>query len=197
MVGWKYLGWVVGAFHIGVIVLYNALGLRQSMMAITTAGPTTECRLFDRLRDMGRKPPISTYAHLTGIATGYGFYAPHVASPYVIEVVACSEATGKCDTLTRPGWARGAGAVRYRAFTSSLRHLLPKKLRLYETDTLDIRYMRVLARQAAIGIADAHEAHAIRWRTYVVGLPSLYATRSAYATILIDEAIATSIPTGR
>lgn len=197
MVWWKRFGWVVGIFHIGMVVLYNVVGFRQSMMAVTAAAATTESRFFDRLRHVGRVPPLAVYARLTGIATGYGFYAPHVASPYVIEVVARSGTTGKCDTLTRPGWARGAGAVRYRAFTSSLRHLLPEKLRLYETDTLDIRYTRVLARQAAVGMADAHAAHAIRWRTYVVGLPRLHTTRTAYATLLIDEPIATSIQTDR
>src|SRR5690606_28733080 len=101
----------------------------------------------------------------------------------------------KCDTLTRPKWAQGAGAVRYRAFTSTLRHLLPQKQRLYKTDTLDIRYTRVLARQAALGIAQTYGAHAARWRTYAVRLPRLHAPHSAYATILIDEQIATPIPT--
>ncbi len=197
MVWWKRFGWVVGIFHIGMVVLYNVVGFRQSVMVVTAAETTTSSRFFDRLRHVGRVPPIAAYARFTGIATGYGFYAPQVASPYVIEVVARSGATGKCDTLMRPGWARGAGAVRYRAFTSSLRHLLPAELRLYETDTLDIRYTRVLARQAAVGMADAHAAHAIRWRTYVVGLPPLHATRSAYATLLIDEPVATSIPTER
>src|SRR5690606_14839785 len=159
---WKRLGWVVGAFHMSIVVLYNVVGFHQSTLVVARADTAGQSRFFDGLRRVGHLPAIASYARLTGIATGYGFYAPHVASPYVIEVAARSGAMGKCDTLTRPKWAQGAGAVRYRAFTSTLRHLLPQKQRLYKTDTLDIRYTRVLARQAALGIAQTYGAHAAR-----------------------------------
>ncbi|HLU15967.1 MAG TPA: hypothetical protein VKZ71_09045 [Burkholderiaceae bacterium] len=185
------------AFHVGIVVLYNVVGFHLSTLVVERAGTAGQSRFFERLRHLGHVTPIAVYARYTGIATGYGFYAPHVASPYVIEVAARPAAVGKCDTLTRPEWARGAGAVRYRAFTSTLRHLLPREQRLYETDTLDIRYTRVLARQAALGIAQTYGAHAVSWRTYVVGLPRLRARHTAYATTLIDEHGTTSIPAER
>lgn len=194
---WRRLGWVVGAFHIGTILLFNVVGYHMSLSVVAPQGIPQQSRFIDRLRSLGHTAPIVHYARFTGIATGYGFYSPHVASPYVIEVVACTGGPQPCDTLVRPGWARGAGAVRYRAFTASLRNLLPAEQRLYDTDTIAIRYTRVLARQAALHIAEAYGAQAYRWRAYVIHLPTLRARRSITATPLIDESLAASRITTR
>src|SRR5690606_20993369 len=125
MVWWRRLGWTAIVFHIGTILLYNIGGFHVSL-SVVEADTVCQSRLFDYVRQVGHSLPIAAYARLTGIATGYGFYAPHVASPYVIEVITGPDGMGQCDTLVRPRWAFGSGAVRYRAFTSSLRHLLPK-----------------------------------------------------------------------
>lgn len=195
--GWRGLGWLVGAFHIGTILLFNVVGFHLSLSVVAPEGIPPQSRLIHQLRKLGHTAPIMRYARFTGVATGYGFYAPHVASPYVIEVLACSGEPRKCDTLVRPRWARGAGAVRYRAFTTSLRNLLSEKQRLYDTDTLAIRYTRVLARQAALHMAEAHGASAARWRAYVIHLPGLGASHAAYATPLLDELLAAPFATTR
>lgn len=187
---WRRLGWVVGTFHIGTILLFNTVGFHMSLSVVAPQDVPRQSRFIDRMRNLASTAPIVHYARLSGTATGYGFYAPHVASPYVIEVLGNAGVRQPCDTLVRPRWARGAGAVRYRAFTASLRNLLPADRRLYDTDTLTIRYTRVLARQAALRIAEAHGMQATRWRAYVINLPPLRARRSVYATPLIDEPLA-------
>lgn len=186
MVWLRRLGWLVAAFHIGISLLYNIDGFQMSL-SVVRADTTGQRRLFHCLRGINHALPVAAYARLTGIATGYGFYAPHVASPYVIEVIAAPDATGRGDTLVRPQWASGGGAVRYRAFTSSLRHLLPEKLRLFDTDTLAIRYTGVLARQAAHRMTGSCQARPIRWRAYVLTLPTLRSPRSTFYTLLADE----------
>jgi len=186
MVWWKRLGWMVIAFHIGTALLYNIEGFHVSL-SVVGADTVSQSRLFDLLGRVSHSTPITAYARFTGLATGYGFYAPHVASPYVIEVVTYAEATGRCDTLIQPPWAFGSGAVRYRAFTSSLRYLLPEKRRLYDTDTLAIRYTRVLVRQAAHRFVGSCQTQPVWWRAYALTLPTLQAPHSTFFTLLADE----------
>ncbi len=177
---------VILLVHLGVPVLYNVQGFLQSLHIVkqddATLGPIA------RIQRVGAVRPLAAYGRLTGLATGYGFFSPHVASPFTIQAVACAAPDRLCDTLVRPHWAYGSGGVRYRAFTNGLRNLLPPHLQHgQQADSLTARYWRALAgRMAGRMLADRPGSRLAAWQVYVAALPGLNESTITYLQLYAD-----------
>lgn len=174
------------AFHIGVPVLHNVQGFLQSLHIVqqddSMVGTVAWMQRFARIWT------LDAYGRLTGLATGYGFFSPHVASPFTLQAVVCTVPNQVCDTLVRPAWAYGSGSVRYRAFTSGLRNLLPPHLQHGQADSLATRYTRVLAaRMARRMTADCPGSRLTSWQVYVAALPDLNGSALTYLQLHTDE----------
>jgi len=162
------------AVHLSIPVLHNVGGFLQSI-AIVQANDRQDglVAIIDRIQQMNEQHPLAAYGRYTGMATGYGFFAPHVASPFVLQAVVCQPGSPQCDTLAAPpGFARNT-AVRYRAFTSGMRNLLPETWQHYGTDPLAVRYTRALVRQTAQQWAARCGAELVSFSVYAVRLPTL------------------------
>ena len=175
---------LVMAVHLSIAVWHNLGGFLQSIAIVRGDQKDTKLHAFiSNIQQIGRPFPLATYGQHTGIATGYGFFAPNVASPFVLQAIVRQPGSHRCDTITAPPRLTGTTAVRYRAFTTGMRRLLPETWQHYGVDPLAERYTRVLARQTAQHWADCLGAELVSFSVYAVRLPTLRRPGTQYVDI--------------
>ena len=165
---------LIMAIHLSIPIMHNVGGFFQSLAIVKKNKERNDMHvLAERIQMFNERAPLSAYGRYTGVATGYGFFAPQVASPFMLQVVVNLEGHHRCDTIMAPPRLRRGEAVRYRAFTTSMRNLLPETWKHYGTDPLAVRYTQVLARHTAQQWAADLGGEMVSFSVIAVHLPTL------------------------
>ncbi|MFB2118008.1 hypothetical protein ACEVG1_02245 [Parapedobacter sp. 2B3] len=96
--------------HCSSLALHNAYGLL----------PAAKAPLLGKLLSSA---PIRTYGQLSGSRTGHGFFAPQVASMFMVQLL--RETPGDTIRWNGPVLRTGGGKTRYVVFLNQCQHLLP------------------------------------------------------------------------
>lgn len=133
--------------------------------------------------------PISVFLSYTGFDTGYGFFAPNVASDFVL-VFSLQDSSGNT-ILQRamPEFRQKESAVRYTSMYNMFLDKIAKKDQ--QDGDLYLKYLDVVIRQVAVAIKNAYPGTAhVQASLYLYDYPSLERLRSGdrkERAVLISE----------
>ncbi|SEL09473.1 hypothetical protein [Parapedobacter koreensis] len=149
----RHLGWyqriyiLCIAFHLSVMGVYNAwASLEGWYRGVATNGDSRwAAPLLQATRQVALYPTIHKYARLTGLNTGYTFFAPQVGSFYRYEVACADSDGGERSMVYHPPISGVEGYLRYQNFLELFQELLPNT----PDDHPDKRFARAVARNMA------------------------------------------------
>jgi len=133
------------AVHLLFITGHNILAIADGLREVYGVRPLPAAT-ESGLRTLLTNPIIAHYGVLTGIAMGYGFYAPQVGSPHV---AALELLTGnRRDTLFHPGLRTSTGIMRFSSaldvirWTTSTADTAAHRFAKHVVDQLAKRYLK-------------------------------------------------------
>ena len=136
------------AIHLAVLCLYNTWASLEGWNRLDVSEHATSVgeRIRMAVAEASSVTPILWYAKLTGLNTGYAFFAPQVGSFYYYEATCIDDAEMATYTAHHPPLSGTAGFLRYQNFLELFQVLLDET----PHDALDKRYARAVAKNMAI-----------------------------------------------
>lgn len=176
---------VIILFHLAVIGIHNGWASLEGWCRIRKATdvPTMVTSVREALQQAALSPLIHGYARITGLNTGYTFFAPQVGSFYSYEV-ACLAQDGSDDTVvSRPSLSGAQGYLRYQNFLE-LFHAFHSN---DPAEDADRRYARAVAKSMAKHLLSAPCSH---YRIQV----GVYTPQQTVYTLYADTVTAKPLP---
>lgn len=138
---------VVIVFHLLVICIHNTWASLEGWCRIRDSGdvPAVAAAVRQTLQQTALTPIIHGYARLTGLNTGYTFFAPQVGSFYHYEAACLAGDDINHRVVYRPALSGSQGYLRYQNFLE-LFHALQSESPAEDTER---RYARAVAKSMA------------------------------------------------
>lgn len=138
---------VVILFHLAVIGIHNIWASLEGWIRSREASnvPATATAMLQTMQQAALSPFIHGYARLTGLNTGYTFFAPQVGSFYHYEVACLGPECTSSDVVYRPALSGTQGYLRYQNFLEVF-HVLHSEDPAEDSER---RYARAVAKSMA------------------------------------------------
>lgn len=138
--------------------------------------------------DISQSLPVSMFASYTGFDTGYGFYAPNVASDFVMSFELKDENGNTLEEKMLPAFRSKESRVRYTTVFNMFLDKLSDKNRY---DRKYYRYLDLIIQQIAENVMKENpKASHVTTKLYLYDYPTIADYRKGKTTenfILIDE----------
>jgi len=172
-------------FHLTVIGIHNTWASLEGWCRIREATdvPAMVTAVREALQQAALSPLIHGYARLTGLNTGYTFFAPQVGSFYHYEVACLAPDGSDVRVVSRPPLSGAQGYLRYQNFLE-LFHVFHAD---DPAENADRRYARAVAKSVARHLLPAPCSH---YRIQV----GVYTPQQTVYTLYADTLTAKPLP---
>lgn len=145
--------------------------------------------IYEAVEGFVYAPPVNVFIAYTGFDTGYGFFAPNVASDFVLTFEIRDSSGAIMTQQAMPRFRQKESVVRF----TSVFNMFLDKISKAETDAGDqyLQYLDVVIRQIALSVKkDYPGAATVAARLYLYDFPTIAQYRAgdrAEKAILISE----------
>lgn len=146
-------------FHFIIVILSTFLGGYSTAKEYfhertVSKGDSLEPDIIQKtIRGVLNAPGITPYAIIAGIDAGYGFFAPNVASSYIIECAIKNKAGEIISRQYTPNLSTREGRNRYETLVSDFQERM-KALEKADEKTLYTRYLDIVLKKIGQNIYD-------------------------------------------
>ncbi|SEM58140.1 hypothetical protein SAMN05216436_105238 [bacterium A37T11] len=156
-------------FHLGIVLMYNigsSCSTYQDMYGKPAFWRVLSPILFC-LDQFDHSTALETYARLSGMKCGYGFFSPNVGSPCFLQIT-LKHTDGSEQVIDQRQALRSLqGRIRYHNFLTRFRGLLPSHSATSTKENGQQRVIRALATSAGLRTAAQEHAHLACIRIYI------------------------------